>query len=167
MNPTGLLYTLFFKIDWLNTPLCIFRSLMLAAAAALYLPPQSHPLPLSKHQCSIACSLCLIYRQCHPCKQRSLTSQSSSVESFEVCSNQHRSCRELPWRGGCCRWWCWAGGWLCKCKCDQYENGLFFCTKQHSGYMHQSKNSYELKLFLLILNPSVSVFDESCCFISH
>lgn len=84
MNPTGSLSALFFEDDWLikHTHSLFFLfccSLMLAATAALYLPPQSYPLVLSKHQCSIARSLWLIYRQCHPGEQRSLTSQSSSV----------------------------------------------------------------------------------------
>lgn len=123
---------------------------MLTAAAALYLPPQSLLLPLGKHQRSIACSLWLIYRQCQPTRRAvSLTSQSSGG-AFEVCSNQHCSCCG----GGCCccRWcWCWMGGWLCKCKCDQYEAGLLFHSKQHSVHMHQSKNSFEQELFPLLL----------------
>lgn len=115
-NPTGSLSTLFFEADLPNKPshvVHVVHSLMLAAAAYLYLPPQSSPLPLSKHQRSIACSLWLIYRQCHPGEQRSLTSQSSSVAKeplkFALISTAAaESCRG----GGWCWCWCWVGGWL-------------------------------------------------------
>lgn len=84
--------------DWSN--MHVLQSLLLAAALDLYLPPQS--LPLSKHQCLLSLSLSLACLQAVSPRQAALTDQPElqrSREAFEVCSNQHRSGRELPRRG--------------------------------------------------------------------
>lgn len=120
LYPTGSLSILYFEDNWLNKPSIFFHSVMLPSTC---LSPHSHPLPLSKHP--LPASLWLIYRRCHPGEQRPLTSHSSSVAKeplkFALISTAAaESCRG----GGWCWCWCWVGGWLCECKCDQYENGL-------------------------------------------
>lgn len=58
--------------------------------------------------CSLSLSLWLVYRQCHPGKQRSLTSQSSSVAEKPLKFALISTAAAESCRGG--GWWCWVWG---------------------------------------------------------
>lgn len=77
MNSTASWSTLFFEDNWLNKPSHISLTNVGSSCGPLPASPIWSP-SLSKHQCSIACSLWLICRECHPGEQHLLTSQSYS-----------------------------------------------------------------------------------------